>query len=173
MPARAPKHTIIARPQRMMSRIVTTSSPAPTRTAAKMKKRASPQSWPRSTSMIAAMVKTAPITANARTIGISLRSTSPLLGVDRRDRRPVPVVPVMSVVQVAAVVGTLAVVVRLDATDRRRQDSQQASGVDQTALGCRPGGPVGLAPDVCDLGLAIDGGDRHQVDHRLLAARVG
>ena len=84
--------------------------------------------WPRSTSMIAAMVKTAPITANARTIGISLRSTSPATGGIRRDRRPVPVVPVVSVVQVPAVVGTLAVIVRLDATDRRRQDSQQASG---------------------------------------------
>ena len=54
-PASAPKQTIIARPQRMMSRIVTTSSAAPIMTAAKIKKRASSQSWPRSTSMIAAM----------------------------------------------------------------------------------------------------------------------
>ena len=34
-------------------------------------------------------------------------------------------------------------------------------------------GPVALAPDVGDLGLAVDRGERHEVDHRLVAARVG
>ena len=60
----------------MMSRIVTTSSAAPIITAAKIQNRASAQSWPRKTSMIAAMPVTMPSTARPRTIGIRRRTTS-------------------------------------------------------------------------------------------------
>ena len=70
---------------------------------------------------------------------------------------------------------TVAVAVSVPAgqtDDRRRQDREQPRAVDEAALGCRAGGPIALPPDVGDLGLAVDGRDRHQVDHRALAARV-
>jgi len=68
MPARAPKHTIIASPQRMMSRIVTTSSPLPIISAPRIHNRTSSQSWWRTTSIRAAMPRTAPMTRNAKMI---------------------------------------------------------------------------------------------------------
>ena len=41
------------------------------------------------------------------------------------------------------------------------------------ALGRGTRRPVALAPDVGDLGLAVDRGERHEVDGRLVAAGVG
>ena len=54
----------------------------------------------------------------------------------------------------------------------RRQHRQHPALVDDPALGSRPLRPVALPADVGHLRLAVDRGERQQVDHRLRARRV-
>src|SRR5919108_12101 len=76
MPASALKQTIIARPQRMMSRIVTTSRPLTISSAPRIQRRASSQSWCRTTTSRAAIPRTAPMTTSAKMICGSFASTA-------------------------------------------------------------------------------------------------
>ena len=66
----------------------------------------------------------------------------------------------------------VAVAAPVAAREGRGEDGQHPRP-DVAPRGEGPLGPVALAPDVGHLGLAVDGRDRDEVDHRLLAARVG
>src|SRR5450759_3761468 len=56
--------------------------------------------------------------------------------------------------------------------ERRRQDRQEAAFVDEAPGLDGPLEPVALLADVGDLGLAVDRGERHEIDLRVLAARA-
>src|SRR3990170_3503642 len=55
----------------------------------------------------------------------------------------------------------------------RREDREELAPIDEAALVRRPLEPVALLADVGHLGLAVDLGEGHEVDHRVLAAGVG
>src|SRR4051794_6146046 len=160
----------MARPQRMMSRIVTTSRPAPIITAAKIQNRASSQSWPRNSSISTAMPSTAPRMVspiNAEMI-VRVMAWGSLFPAGTERRSDAMAVAVIVVVPVA-VLGRG----RGDPGERRRQDREQAARIDRPARRRSPGRPVAFPPDVRRLGLPLDRGQRHQVDHRLDPVTVG
>src|SRR5918997_102518 len=158
----------------MMSRSVTTSRPLMIMTIARIRNRMS--SLKRITPRIARPMgsdTSAPTTMSERTTVISPRGIALAVvcrGAARRGAVTVPVVTM--VVAVAPVAVAVAMTVPV-AGDRCRQDGEEPVRLDDPALGRRPGHPVTLLADVRDLRLALDGGDREQVDHRLLAAAVG
>ena len=68
---------------------------------------------------------------------------------------------------------TGAAAVAVAVAGARREHRQQPSGGDRPSVRLRPRQPVALPADVAQLGVAVDGADGQQVDHRLLAALVG
>src|SRR3990172_2000072 len=175
MPARARNATIIARPHRMMSRMVTTSSadtsisvPSATNSAS------STDPPPRTKTSSAGVVTTAPAIAAPRRF--SQPRICRLLRVGVRAagaaRVEVVVVAASGAEEGTSAAAAAAVAVGACRGDGRRQHRQEPGPVDEPTLLHGALEPVSLAVDVGDFGLAVDRGERHEVDHRLRPARM-
>src|SRR3990172_7669693 len=174
MPARARNATIIARPHRMMSRMVTTSSadtsisvPSATNSAS------STDPPPRTKTSSAGVVTTAPAIAAPRRFSQPRICRLLRVGVRAAGAARVVVVVVAASGAEEATSAAAAAAVAACRGGGRRQHRQEPGPVDEPALLHGALEPVPLAMDVADLGLAVDRGERHEVDHRLRPARMG
>src|SRR3990172_2127301 len=176
MPARARNATIIARPHRMMSRMVTTSSadtsmsvPSATNSAS------STDPPPRTKTSSAGVVMTAPAIAATRRLSQARICRLLRVGVRAAGAARVVAVAASGAEEGPSAAAALAAAAAAAACrgDGRRQHRQEPGPVDEPALLHGALEPVPLAMDVADLGLAVDRGERHEVDHRLRPARMG
>src|SRR5664280_635468 len=158
MPARAPNATLMASPQRMMSRSITTRSAEPSITAARMAKSTSPQLIPRIGTVPGIGTSSAPSAPRALPV-VCVTGGAPA-------GRAVPIVAVARLAR-----ATVAVAAR--AAGERRGEDRELARAHVAAGRDRALQPGPLAADVGHLRLAINGRDRDQVDHRLLPAHVG